>query len=138
MVINLKWYDKKVIDAVEKGAIDAIKKGCFMIERDAKILQTPHVDTGRLRSSISSNWTGSGMSRGKVEPPAKSEDGVSQPTEKLTGRIGSNVEYARRIELGFVDVDSLGRKYNQKPYPYLRPALHKNEKKILELFKKII
>lgn len=37
--------------------------------------------------------------------------------------IGSAVVYARRIELGFTGTDSLGRFYNQPPFPYLRPAL---------------
>lgn len=128
---KVNWYGEKVIDVIEKGAMDAIKEGCFMVEGDAKILCP--VDTGRLRSSISSNWTGSGMGKGKVEPPAKPEDGVSQPTKKLTGRIGSNVEYARVVELGSEDP-----KYRRAPHAYLRPALHKNEQAILALFKKII
>ena len=31
------------------------------------------------------------------------------------GYFGSNVEYARRIEYGFIGEDSLGRRYKQKP-----------------------
>ena len=133
MASKVLWYGKQAINKIEKGAMDAIKEACLMVERDAKILQTPHVDTGRLRSSISSNWTGSGMSRGKVTAAAKPDDGVGQPTKKLTGVVGSNVEYARVVELGSEDPAR-----RRTPYPYLRPALHKNEKKILELFKKII
>jgi hypothetical protein len=30
--------------------------------------------------------------------------------------------YYRRLELGFVGRDSIGRRYNQPPYPYMRPA----------------
>lgn len=40
-----------------------------------------------------------------------------------TAYIGSNAPYARRLELGFSDTDSLGRRYTQPPYPYLGPAL---------------
>jgi len=47
----------------------------------------------------------------------------------MTGYVGTNVEYARAVELGTE---------KQSPQPYLRPALHKNEKKIIGLFKKII
>ena len=112
--MTVKWYGKEVINKVNAESKKIIEKACFMVERDAKILQTPHVKSGRLRSSI------------------------THEVEGTIGRVGSNVSYARRIELGFVGIDSLGRKYNQQPYPYLRPALHKNEKKILELFKKII
>lgn len=133
MAGEIKWYGKEVISKVEKEAMTAVKKACIMVLRDAKILQTPHVDTGRLRASISMNWTGSGMSSGKVESPAKAKDGVGQPTKKFTGVVGSNVEYARVIELGSEDPA-----FRRTPYPYLRPALHKNEKKILEMFKNII
>ena len=58
---------------------------------------------------------------------------ITHETEGTTGRVGSNVEYARAVEIGSEDPA-----YNQAPQPYLRPALHKNEKKILALFKKII
>jgi len=102
---NVKWYGKEVLDKINTANKKIMEEACLMVERDAKILQTPHVKSGRLRSSI------------------------THEVEGLTGRVGSNVEYARRIELGFVGVDSLGRKFNQQPYPYLRPALHKNERR---------
>ena len=54
---------------------------------------------------------------------------ITHEIDGLTGYVGSNVEYSRAVELGTE---------KQSPQPYLRPALHKNEKKILELFKKII
>ena len=160
MAEDFKWYGKSVSDAVAKKLLDAIKVSCYLVETDAKESmkpgtgreykrkgkihkasapgEPPAVDTGRLRGSISSNWTGSGMAKGKVKSPAKAEDGVGQPTKELTGVVGSNVVYARRMELGFVGTDSLGRTYNQAPRPYLRPALHKNEKKIKNLFKNIV
>lgn len=120
-----------------KVGINAVKKGCFMVEGDAKGFCV--VDTGRLRSSISSNWTGSGMAKGRVGGQAKPDDGIGQPTKKLTGVVGTNVEYARRIEFGFLGMtDSLGRTFFQPSLPYLRPALHKNEKKIAKLFKNIL
>lgn len=36
---------------------------------------------------------------------------------------GGNAPYARRIELGFVGADSLGRYFNQPPYPYFFPGI---------------
>jgi len=36
---------------------------------------------------------------------------------------GGQAPYARRIELGFNGTDSIGRKYNQPPYPYFTPGL---------------
>lgn len=57
----------------------------------------PAVDTGRLRASISTNWSGSGMNKGEVGPKAELEDGVSHPDtlgNEFVVRIGTNVPYA--------------------------------------------
>lgn len=35
-------------------------------------------------------------------------------TNGMVGVVYNNAEYARRIELGFEDIDSRGREYNQK------------------------
>jgi len=52
----------------------------------------------------------------------------------MIGQVGTNLEYARRLELGFVGIDAKGRKYDQAPRPYLRPALEKNRENIKRLF----
>jgi len=152
MAIAVKWYDKELKKMVADVAINAIKKGCYMVEGDAKRSmkpgsgneyprpggkmhhasaagQPPAVDTGRLRASVSSNWHGSGMERGKVDSQAEPDDGIGQPDKDLTGVVGTNVEYAGYLELGTVKM---------KPRPYLRPALEKNRSKILGLFRDLI
>lgn len=73
----------------------------------------PHVLTGRLRQSIAWEVT--------VEPNA------------VVGRVGTNVVYARRLELGFVGTDAAGRNINQAPRPYLRPSLEENRAEIIRL-----
>ena len=148
----IKWYDKELLEMVNNKGTDAIKKGCFMVEGDAKRSmkpgsgneykrpggkihhasaagQPPAVDTGRLRASVSSNWHGSGMERGKVDSQAEPDDGVGQPDKELTGVVGTNVDYGRYMEMGTVKL---------KPRPYLRPALEKNRSKILGLFRDLI
>ena len=116
MASKVNWYGKELINKIRAKNEGIIKEACIMVVRDAMILV--RVKWGHLRASITFE--------------------VIIITRKIIGRVGSNKAYARRIELGFTGVDSLGRKYNQAPLPYLRPALHKNEKKILALFKKII
>lgn len=103
----LKWYGAKVISKINKANKQILSKACLMVVRDAKILCP--VDTGRLRSSITHEIKG------------------------ITGKVGTNVEYARAVEIGSEDPE-----FKRAPQPYLRPALHKNEKKILQMFKKII
>ena len=40
--------------------------------------------------------------------------------------IYPSTPYARRIELGFHGADSLGRMYNQQPYPYFFPGVEES------------
>ncbi len=158
---KVNWYGKEVMIEVDKSVMGAIKQGCMLVEVDCKRSmkkkgegkvyykkrkgkskgyiehhasapgKPPAVDTGRLRASITSNWTGSGMERAKIETPVpetKSDDGVGQPKEKLHGVVGTNVEYAKDLETG-------KESRNLKPRPYLRPALERQRGKILELYK---
>ncbi|NUS25028.1 MAG: HK97 gp10 family phage protein [Streptomyces sp.] len=37
--------------------------------------------------------------------------------------LGTDAPQGRRLELGFVGTDSLGRSYNQSPFPHVQPAL---------------
>lgn len=64
----------------------------------------PHIITGRLHSSLRVRTDGRRV---------------------LVYPSGSAAPYARRIELGFVGTDSLGRVYNQPPYPYFRPGVRR-------------
>lgn len=48
-------------------------------------------------------------------------------------RRGPASKYARRLELGFVGLDSLGRNHNQEPRPFLTPAYSKNKRKIFKI-----
>lgn len=65
------------------------------------------------------------------EPPKKvtgrlfqsiATDKRESPLE-VTGVVGTNVEYARRLEYGFSGTDAAGRMVDQAPRPFLRPAL---------------
>lgn len=42
--------------------------------------------------------------------------------------VGTNKAQARRLEYGFSGTDSLGRNYNQPPYPHVRPSTDEIEK----------
>lgn len=74
----------------------------FQIERSMK--QYCPVSSGRLRASISTNWTNSGLSTGKVDGEAETDDGVGNPggdpKKEFKVVIGTNVFYAPFIEFG--------------------------------------
>lgn len=63
----------------------------------------PNIVSGTLRRSI------------RATPLVRTAGGY-------TTTVAPNTEYGRRVELGFKGTDSLGRRYNQKAYPYFRPA----------------
>ncbi len=41
----------------------------------------------------------------------------------VSASVGTNKPQGRRLEFGFAGADSLGRNYNQPPYPHFGPAL---------------
>jgi phage gpG-like protein len=58
---------------------------------------------------------------------------VEMDSNSVTGKVGTNVPYARRLEFGFIGTDSLGRNVSQGARPYLRPALAENTAKIIRI-----
>ena len=104
---------QKALDALITQADVAgeqiVTKGAHLVEAAAKQKASgrpgPNVVTGTLRRSI----------------------GLVDVTRLGPGRWQSQtaptVVYARRIELGFHSADSLGRVYDQPPFPYLGPGL---------------
>lgn len=109
----------------------ALILGGLAIEAEAK--DTAQVDSGRLRASYSTNWDGSGIQSAPVQAPAKTGDGVSQPSKGVGDiavvRIGSNVEYAFFIEYGTK---------NMEPYMTLHKAALKLKERVEELLRNAV
>jgi HK97 gp10 family phage protein len=95
-IANLKRWQIIKVQAVK----DRLKKQAFKVELLAK--QMAPVKTGRLRASISTNWSGSDMNEGKIGAQAKSGDGIKRPDgpPELVCVVGSNVFYAPLQEHG--------------------------------------
>lgn len=47
---------------------------------------------------------------------------ISKGLTQIVATVGTNKVQGPRLELGFDDVDSLGRAYEQPPYPHFGPA----------------
>ena len=145
---GIKWYGDKLVSKMEKLQVQALKMCGALLERDIKLSmkpgtgneyirggkihrasapgQPPAVDTGRLRASITFNWSGSGRARAPIDNPSKEtkpSDSVGEPRAERHAVIvvvGTNVKYGRYLELGTTKI---------KPRPYLRPALENNRAK---------
>lgn len=115
----------KQIDAeMQRMLAHATSAGAAVVVREAKINSDkggnfPTRRTGTLMRSIKEVR--------KTESPARCES-----------QVGSTVEYAMRLEKGFMDTDRLGRRYHQQPRPFLRPALDENEAEIQKAFEEKI
>lgn len=93
---------KRLDKAAQGNALEkAATTGILPIQNEAIVLVAK--DTGTLARSIHSET-------------------IEKSTHYVEVTTGTDVEYARRIEFGFMQADSLGRHYNQPAQPYMRPA----------------
>lgn len=53
-------------------------------------------------------------------------------------QVGTNAPQGRRLEFGFNGIDSLGRSYNQPPYPHVGPAADEIEPQFLKAIEKAV
>lgn len=116
---------KKLSDEVAGEALEnAVVSGALLVQNRAKE-NAPFI-TGNLRRSVHIGGH-SGESELAASETGTDIGGNKSDRDHAEVLVGTNVEYARRIEYGFSGTDSLGRSYNQPPQPYLRPAM--DEKK---------
>jgi HK97 gp10 family phage protein len=127
--VELKNVDK-LISELQKlkadidGAVkDAVMEAALVVEREAKKnaerggSSYPHRITSNLYNSIKVLNT--------TDTPGKHQ-----------ADIGTDMVYGPRLEFGFIGTDSRGRRYNQGPRAFLRPAIDENEAEILRAFEK--
>ena len=102
----------------------AVVAGALIVQNEAK--RRAPFRTGTLRRSI--HIGGHTDLATDYQKPADVPE-LPHPTVStydVEVYVGTNLEYARRIEYGFNQADSLGRVYNQAAQPYLRPAIDEN------------
>jgi len=122
---NLKKYQAVKVEAIK----ERLKKQAFRVELLAKEMVS--VDTGRLKSSISTNWAGSDLGEGKTGAGAEAGDGVKRPegSKELLYVVGSNVKYAPYQEFGTKRMTAR---------PYLFPAYFSLEGETIKALAKIM
>lgn len=90
-------------DVTERRMRHVATVGVARIRQNASGRPGPNVITGRYRASWRSETRG-----------------IPNGAECT---IGTDAPQGRRLEFGFVGPDSLGRVYNQPPFPHVQPAL---------------
>ena len=109
IAIELEGYVKKTLSTSNLKGTNPSKAG-----------EAPHAGTGNLRNSITHQVKKDGKDVVAIYGSMK----------------GPATAYAKRLELGFVGVDSAGRRYNMEPRPFLRPAYRKNKRRIIKIISK--
>ena len=104
---KMEWYGDDVIRSVKKKLPVAVRKACVIVQDAAQLLSP--IKKGALMGSI-----------------------TIEPINEYSAKVGPSIAYDRRIELGFVGADSLGRIYNQAAQPYLRPAADNNRQRVAD------
>jgi hypothetical protein len=129
----LEWnagrFSNLIADKVERGMTKAV----IYVEGVAKQMVSRGNVHGDNPSLPGEPWkTVTGFHRANITHL------VVRNADSISGFIGErdNVEGARRLELGFVGIDSLGRNIDQAPRPVFRPALLRSRDKIVELIAK--
>lgn len=149
MSVKAKFNSEQLEALIRERAKKRLLAIGFQIERDAKKAITDYgrIDTGRLRASISTNWTDSGMERGKtgtytqgyqdrtgygvsdkkeagsraIKGEGGGADGIGCPPTQNPNLfqvvVGTNVRYAPFIEFG------TSKMWGS---PFLRTAFEKN------------
>ncbi len=117
LTVQLKGVDtlslrtKALIEAARTGGKLGVSEAGGIFEQEAKLLVP--VKTGHLRDSIHMELLEASDNKTVVAVTPVYEDG---------GPYGIDPAYARRIEFGFMGVDSLGRAYHQAAESYMRQA----------------
>jgi len=98
---------------IESNARNAVILGANAYKNDVQA-GAPYL-TGTLRRSI------------HVSDPDRGTEVVAY--------VGTDLEYARRLEYGFIGSDALGRVFNQTARPYFRPPLEQNKDRYIQIIK---
>lgn len=105
-------------DVTERHMRNVGRTGVARIRQNASGRPGPNVITGQYRAS----W------RAETR-------GIPYGAECT---IGTNAPQGRRLEFGFVGPDSLGRVYNQPPFPHVQPALGHIEESLREEMRAVV
>ncbi|GHE15315.1 HK97 gp10 family phage protein [Streptomyces alanosinicus] len=103
LAATLSRGGKTVLSAADLAMRHSAKALVDQVQRNASGRPGPRVITGRYRASWQSD--------------------VHRAGPVIVAEVGTRAPQGRRLEFGFVGVDSLGRHYAQRPFPHLGPTV---------------
>lgn len=114
-----------------------IEEKATKVAEERVALAMTHLEGAVKRKLNRSNSKGRRPSE-EGEPPRKGSGDlrrsifsvVKRVKKQVIGQVGSRLRQARRLELGFVGKDRLGRMVNQGPRPFLRSTYLEQRERI--------
>jgi phage gpG-like protein len=130
---DLKGLGDELIGELREWAYHAVHDGGRMLQ--GEIVRT--LRSSKSRSGVAYQVSRTGqlhIASAAGEPPAvltgrlANSIAAASPVwegDTVTSEVGTNVEYAARLEYGFRGRDTQGRMYYTAPRPYMQPAVRK-------------
>lgn len=111
------------LDVVKQLVSDATKKAITFSAHEVEAKSKDNFGPAHARGTPKTVQSKPQSITGSLRRSIRVRETVEQMPNTWVSRIAPDMIYGRRVELGFVGADSLGRVYNQPPYPYLGPGL---------------
>ena len=119
----------ELIDALNRGADQTDTLMSLVVEKTA-------VDLTGLVQMRASGRPGPNAPTGDYRGSWRPQREDSAPGS-VSWSTGTDRAQARRLEYGFVGIDSLGRQYNQPPYPHMAPAVDEIEPRFEDALRQV-
>lgn len=127
--MNERWDSKKIVRAVKVLVGKRMTGAMLLLQGDVQRRISrgqPVVRSGKTLRGLDPSAVGEAPKVVSSRLRTSITHRVDDEGDTIVGRVGTNVPYARRLELGFFGTDSRGRNINQGARPFLRPALAEN------------
>lgn len=130
--MTVQWNGDAILAKIKAATLVSITRGTESVREEATSLILNGEKTGRIyrRRGVAHQASAPGEAPASDLGTLLRSITTSVSAEALTGNINFRTEYARRLEYGFVGLDSLGRTYDQAPRPFARPALSNKQEAI--------
>lgn len=143
--MRIAFHDEDFLKALEKQTVNVdVAAENIVREGGEYVAKLAKSEFSGDRSIKTAGWAPSTHTGRPTRRTGALADSISTwDVERLepgrwTSRTYGTTAYARRLELGFTGVDSLGRRYsppnNPAKYPYLGPALRQARKGLKEIY----
>lgn len=123
-VVFTSWTPDRVI----KRAMDKME---VKMDRAMRAVQSEVKSLLNRRGGVSA--PGEPPRRHSGELYGSIEYAVIRTRNEIRGVVYTTSKKGRRLELGFAGRDSLGRLYNMRPRPYLRPGFRNSQSRVQKI-----